>query len=176
MGYRVNIGIAPKNIENKYKLLTYEDAKKISEDEYVIELPDIIFLHQSGVSFQNHENKKSLFSFNLEEYSGQSLFLLTKDDLKELIEISRNEVVQYFNRHIEFLEHDITKHAIHAFTIKKEEWESKIRTTYQLYEEKNDKDIEFSVISDFPDYDHFKLVELYNNTNWDKYCLIYEAH
>lgn len=177
MGYRIKIGMIPKAEKEKYAGKTYKQIASMLKKEGIIEedyfnvynIPNYKELYELGKYVSYKVKKTPFFDFNTEKVLESEFYIITKDSLKQIIEIMRKENYDYFKE----LSDPKNKFKLDLFLRNRvSEWGDKWYKPYYLDEPKENRD-GFLVNSWCLDYAIFNLVYIYNTFDFENNYLLY---
>ena len=168
MGYRARLGRVAKKEKERFVGKSYEEVKTMLLNEGAPYRPDFhIQLYELGKYFNFTKGTKSFYAFDIEKVCGAEFFIMSKEELKELIEECHDIIYQNY-AHLLQGNRDIQE----FLASRVREWCAKFLTPYYLDQEKTDGEI---VCSWQYEYAIFNLVYIYRTFNWEKDYLIYSA-
>lgn len=168
MGYRARLGKIPKKEKDKFDGKNYDESKKLLSEGRRIHTPDSYTqLIELGKYFNFKKGEINFYSFDIYKECESEFYIMTKENLKELIYDYHENIHIMYERLAKGLD-DRQK----FLNSKVREWDNKFIDPYYLDEEDTDGEI---VKSWSYEYSIFNLVYIYRTFDWKNDYLIYSA-
>jgi hypothetical protein len=186
MGYRIRLGKVSKKEKQRFKGMTYEQAKKeIGYEESLYYPPFHTELYEIGKYVDFKVGRLPFYDFDIEKETDAEFDIITKEGLKAIIDSYHestfkhySEMLKPFERFIKNPEMDYLpseediKEVVAAISRKVNAWKSEFVKPYWLDEERTDGEI---VRSWSIEYAIFNLVYIYRTFDWENDYLIYSG-
>ena len=171
MGYRSRLGKVKKSEQLRFIGMGLKDVEKELGEDNSPYYPDFhTQLYELGKYFEFTKGIVPFYSFDIYKECECEFYIMSKEELKELI-IDYHEIIyQYFERMAQGVEDEITPEQ--HIKEKARKWCSKFHDPYYLDQEKTDGEI---VNSWSYEYAIFNLVYIYRTFDWENDYLIYSA-
>jgi hypothetical protein len=180
MSYRVRIGKFPKNKYKKYKNKSYENLENAyGEDDgsgdlfYNFASPSefIELEYISGIVYDDKDNWKSFYSFDLKKLRDYEFYILTKENLKNMIDQLSKEVYQIYNEAYQNFDNKRGQSSIASIIMaKRNDWSTEYYNHLDFKEDSqllsNSGSLEYVVLN---------LVNIYKLFNWEDDYLIFSG-
>jgi hypothetical protein len=168
MSYRSRLGKIAKTEKEKYKGKSYEEVAAMMGEDFVCYRPNAhTELFELGKYFEFTKGKINFYDFDIEEEEDCEFYIMSKEDLKELIYDYHELIYNMYERLAK------GKDDVQTFINGKAiEWCGKFSIPYYLDEETTDGEI---VKSWKYEYSIFNLVYIYRTFDWENDYLIYSA-
>jgi hypothetical protein len=168
MGYRSRLGKVNKKEKDKFTGKSYEEVCEMLPDTCTPYFPEFhTQLYELGKYFDFTKGTTPFYDFDIEEECEAEFFIMTKEQLKELIEEYHDLVYQNYEKLAQ------GKGDAQSFLESRaREWCGKYLSPYYLDEEKTDG----AIVSSWQyEYAIFNLVYIYRTFDWEQDYLIYSA-
>ena len=168
MGYRSRLGKVAKIEKDRFNGKTHDEVEQLLGEYNSPYYPDFhTQLYELGKYYNFTKGKIPFYSFDIEEIYETEFYIMTKDELKELIREYHDLIYQYYEKLAQ------GKDNVDEFIRSKaRQWCAKSIDPYWLDQEKTDGAI---VRSWEYEYAIFNLVYIYRTFDWETDYLIYSA-
>jgi hypothetical protein len=171
MGYRARLGKVKKSEKEYWQNKSYDEVdEEIGSENAVYFPPFHTQIYELGKYFNFTQGKTPFYSFDVEEETECEFFIMSKQELKELIQDCHEIIYQYFERMAQGLKYEDTPQE--HVEDKARSWGNQFINPYYLDEEKTDGEITKSWSYE---YSIFNLVYIYRTFDWENDYLIYSA-
>lgn len=177
MGYRTRLGRIAKTEREKYKGKTCEEVEAIINDEGrgPYRLKEHTELHELGKYVDFNDGLESFYDFNIVEACESEFHIMTKDNLKVIIDAYHDKIHQHY-KELADGKSEADGVEVDVFLQRREKMWSRTHNfgllPYYLDEEHTDGEI---VKSWQYEYAIFNLVYIYRTFDWENDYLIYSA-
>jgi len=168
MGYRARLGKVAKKEKEKFIGLSYEEAEKLIDKNSAVYRPQFhTQLYELGKYFNLTQGTIPFYDFDLEKECETEFYIMSKEQLKELIEEYHDLIYQNYEHLAQG-----NKNVQMFINSRAREWCSNFLNPYYLDEEETDGEL---VGSWQYEYSIFNLVYIYRTFDWETDYLIYSA-
>lgn len=174
MSYRLRIGRFPKNKHILYKNKSYVDIlnqfSNGKPDDFLFSslenFEELEFI--PGLKYKDESEWIDFYSFNLNKETGNEFFILSKLNLKTIIDTISKNVSEYYNNLYDNLENpNSNKRVASMLLAKKNDWDTTYFKTLIL-----DENNICSTHSESYEYIVFNLISIYKMFDWENDYLI----
>lgn len=180
MSYRVRVGKFPKNQHKKYKNKSYEELmSEFGEDDgsgyiyFNFASPDGFeeLEYLSGINYKDKDTWQNFYNFEIKKLTESEFFILSKENLKNMINQLSKEVYDYYNEvYKDFDSDNGQSKALSSIYAKKNDWTTEFFNHLNFKEGdprlSNSGSLEYVVLN---------LVNIYKLFNWEDDYLIFSG-